>query len=267
MEGYLTVTELPGYKASKEQIERLYHRYHFASLFCEGKDVLEVACGGGIGLGYLANRAKKIVGGDIDEEILEIARRTYQDRTNVEIQKLDAQNLPFEDHSFDVVIFYEAIYYLPQPERFVDEAYRVLKDNGVLLVCTVNKDWPDFNPSPYSTRYFSLPELNTLLNKKFSSIELYGVFLATTDSLKVKVISIIKRIAVALRVIPKTMKSKELLKRIFFGKLLPLPPEIKDGMAEYTLPVPLIHNTPNRDFKVLYAVARVSKKGVENLGR
>ena len=47
--------------------------------FCFAKednelDVLEVACGGGIGLGYLARTAKKVVGGDIDETILQYPR-------------------------------------------------------------------------------------------------------------------------------------------------------------------------------------------------
>jgi hypothetical protein len=53
------------------------------------------------------------------------------------------------------------------------------------------------------------------------------------------------------------MKGKELLKRIFFGKLIPLPPEIKDGMAEYTPPVPIPHDVPNSEYKVIYAVARL----------
>jgi len=52
------------------------------------------------------------------------------------------------------------------------------------------------------------------------------------------------------------MKGKEFLKRIFFGKLIPLPSEIKDGMAEYTPPVPIPHDAPNSEYKVIYAVAR-----------
>jgi cyclopropane fatty-acyl-phospholipid synthase-like methyltransferase len=56
---YIHVTEIPGNKASAEQIERLYHRYHFASAFCQGKEVLEVACGAGMGLGYLAGTSTK----------------------------------------------------------------------------------------------------------------------------------------------------------------------------------------------------------------
>ena len=61
----------------------------------------------------------------------------------------------------------------------------------------------------------------------------------------------------ALHLIPKTMKGKEFLKRIFFGKLIPLPPEIKDGMAEYTPPVPLPHDKPNFEYKVIYVVAHL----------
>ena len=57
------------------------------------------------------------------------------------------------------------------------------------------------------------------------------------------------------------MKGKELLKRVFMGKLIPLPPEIEDGMTEYTPPVPIAFDYPNHDFKVLYAVALVSKTG------
>ena len=58
---YITVTEMPGNKATKENIEMLYTRYKWASQFIEGKDVLEVACGAGQGLGYLAKKAKKVV--------------------------------------------------------------------------------------------------------------------------------------------------------------------------------------------------------------
>jgi ubiquinone/menaquinone biosynthesis C-methylase UbiE len=252
---YSTVTELPGNKASKEQLQRLFHRYHFASQFCKDKDVLEVACGAGMGLGYLAKFAKKIVGGDIEEESLKHAYQTYKGRENIEIKKLDAHNLPFEDNSFDVVILYEAIYYLSQPEKFVDESKRVLREGGVLIICTVNKDWADFNPSPYSVKYFSVPELYQLLNQKFSKVETYGAFSTLPESAKDKIISLIKRTAVTLHLIPKTMKGKEFFKRIFFGKLIPLPNEIKERIEGYIPPIEIPYNLPTSQYKVIYALA------------
>jgi ubiquinone/menaquinone biosynthesis C-methylase UbiE len=254
---YSTVTELPGYGAPKEQLVRLHHRYHFASLYCKNKDVLEIACGPGMGLGYLAKVAKKVVGIDIDDDILAYVHNTCKGRENIEIRKADAQILPFGEGAFDVAILYEAIYYLPQPEKFINEARRILRDNGVLIICTVNKEWTDFNPSPFSFRYFSVSELYELLRQRFSCVELYGAFATSTGSVRSKITSMIKRTAVALHLIPRTMKGKEFLKRIFFGKLVSIPAEIEDGMAEYDEPRPIPYNCPDTQYKVLYAVAYV----------
>ncbi len=252
---YTTVTETPGIKASQEQLTRLYHRYRFASKFCEGKDVLEVACGTGIGLGYLAKVAKRVVGGDIDEKNLQHAREHYKSRNIIELRAFDAHKMPFEDNSIDVVLLYEAIYYLAQPEKFIEEARRILRKNGVLIICTVNKDWPDFNPSPFTFKYYSIPELFSLMSSRFSNIAFYGAFPGSTGSLKEKVVSVVKRAAVALHLIPKTMKGKEILKRVFFGKLQDLPSEIEDGKEDYTEPISIPHALPDYNYKVIYAIA------------
>ncbi len=253
---YSTVTEIPGSKITGEQLTRIYQRYFFAAQFCQGKDVLEVACGAGIGLGYLAKFAKRVVAGDIDKNILRYAQEHYQGRDNIELQLLDAHQLPFENGSFDVVLLYEAIYYLAQPKKFVEEAHRVLREDGTLITCTVNKDWSDFNTSPFSTKYFSASELFLLLNRRFSKVEIYGAFPTSANSIKDKIISSIKRTAVTLHLMPKTMKGKEFLKRIFFGQLLRLPAEIKEKMTEYSFPLPISPTSPNPCYKILFAVAR-----------
>jgi len=257
-EDYTTVTELPGNKITREQLARLYQRYRFAQQFCNNREVLELACGGAMGLGYLANVAKRVVGGDIDKNILKHSIEYYKGREKIEIREFDAQNIPFEDNSFDVVILYEAIYYLENPEKFVSEAHRVLKDKGVLLICTVNKDWVDFNPSPYSTKYFSAPELYTLMNHNFSKVELFGAFSVIKKSgLRNRLISFIKRTAISLNLMPKTMKAKAIFKRLFFGKLIALPPEIEEGLADYSPPIPISSDHPNSEYKVLFSVAFV----------
>jgi len=256
-EDYSIVTELPGYKGSKEQLTRLYQRYRFARNFCKDKEVLEVACGGGMGLGYLAKVAKKVVGGDLDKEILKHPLERYDGKDKIKIEEFDAQTLPFEDKSFDVVILYEAIYYLPEPEKFVSEAHRVLRDDGVLLICTANKDWADFNPSPYSTKYFSAQELYSLLKRKFTQVKVFGAFPVSEGGIRNKIISLIKRTAVTLHLIPKTMKGKEIFKRLFFGKLLTLPAEIEDGEFEYSPPEAISSDSPSSLYKVLFSVANV----------
>jgi len=252
---YIHVTEIPGNKASAEQIERLYHRYHFASAFCQGKDVLEVACGAGMGLGYLARVAHKVVGGDIDKRLVSLAQGYYTGRPNIELKTLDAQQLPFPEGSFDVLLLYEAIYYLPEPARFVEEAFRVLRPDGTLIICTVNNEWRDFNPSPFSTKYLSGRELDLLLRTKFPEVDLHGAFPVETTSLKSRLLSFVKRTAVRLHLMPKTMKSKELFKRIFLGDLKSIPSEIEEGMAAYNLPVKITLDSPTRLYKIIYAIA------------
>ena len=252
---YTTVTEIPGNRVTQEQLERMFHRYCFASNFAEGKDVLEVACGAGQGLGYLAKRAKLVLGGDYTENLVRVAKRYYQER--VPLLRLDAHFLPFRDQSFDVVILYEAIYYLTEPETFFWEAQRVLRKKGVLLIATVNKDWSEFNPSAFSTHYFSVPELSKLLQNKGFEVEIYGAFSVLPKGVKEKVVAGIRKMAAALHLIPKTMKGKEFLKKVFYGKLKPLKGEIEERSCECSPPSSLPLNVPNNEYKVIYAVARI----------
>ncbi|MEK6744532.1 MAG: methyltransferase domain-containing protein [Nitrospirota bacterium] len=253
---FSTVTEVTGYKVTSEQLQRMYTRYRFAAEYCEGKDVLEIACGTGQGLGYLAKTARRVVGGDFDETIVSKARDHYQDR--IAVTRMDAQNLPFTDASFDAVLCFEAIYYFDDPARFISEARRVLRKDGILLICTANKDWSGFNPSPFSHTYFSAPELHALLVRQGFRTELFADCPVGGDSLPARVISLIKQSAVKLHLMPKTMKGKELLKRLFMGKLRQLPPEVDDGMGPYLRPTPITHELPVAQFKVLFAVGHAN---------
>lgn len=181
---YTTVTEIPGNRVTQEQLERMFHRYCFAANFSTGKDILEVACGTGQGLDYLAKRAKKAFGGDYTEKLIKEAKRYYEERLS--LLRSDAHFLPFMDHCFDVVILYEAIYYLAEPEKFFYAARRVLRKDGVLLIATVNKDWPEFNPSSFRTRYFSVPELSHQLQSNGFKVEFCGAFSAAPETVKKK---------------------------------------------------------------------------------
>lgn len=257
---YTQVTEIPGNKGSEENLRMLYTRYQWASEFIEGKDILEVACGPGIGLGYLSKKAKKVIGSDYDANLVKIAKNYYKDR--IDIVQSDAQCLPFEDKTFDVVILFEAIYYLPHPEKFLSECKRVLRKNGVVLVCTVNKDWEGFNPSPLSVKYFSVPELFNLLKKNGFEAKLFGNFPAEDFSLVDKCKLLARKVAISLNIMPKTMKGKEKLKRIFYGKLVDIPNEIKDKKTE-NLPFELINKTiANYKYKVIYTVGRLISKQI-----
>ena len=259
---FSTVTELPGVGAHRQQRVALYTRYSFARQFAAGKDVLEVACGAGLGLGYLAGTARRVVGGDIDESNLRIARETYTARPDITVMKLDAQDLPFENEEFDVVLLYEAIYYLDQPERFFAEARRVLRPGGVLLIVSVNCEWSGFNPSPFSVRYFSASELADAMRSAGFEPDIRFCFPDKPKGFLGNVISSVRKTAVRMRLIPRTMRGKEFLKRVFYGRVNPLERDLQDG-AEESAP---LHDAPTdggpvTDFLVIYAAGRLPDRG------
>ncbi len=254
---YSHITETPGLKASKDQLDKAYHRYHFAGKFSIGKDVLEVACGSGIGLGYLAKEAKTVTGGDIDETNLSFARKHYYNRKNIFVLKLDAHKLPFADESFDALILFEAIYYLENPEKFVEESHRVLRKNGTLIIGSVNREWKDFHISPFAKKYFSAREICELLQNKFQSVKVYGAF-NVEKGLKANIISFIKQFAIRFNLIPGGLKARAYLKRIFMGELVDLPAELDKETIHFSVPVQIQTNTINKEYKILYAVASKS---------
>jgi SAM-dependent methyltransferase len=249
---YSGVTEVVGNRLTREALSMLYTRYAFGAGLAEDRDVLEVACGCGPGLGYLAKRARRVLGGDCTASLLARAARHYQGA--IPLVQLDAQALPFRSASFGAVLLFEALYYLGEPRRFVAEAERVLRRPGCLVISTVNREWSDFNPSPLSTRYLSGRELGALLRECGFDTTIYGAFPVMRGSARARAVSVVRRTAVRLRLIPPTMKGKEMLKRLFLGRLIECPPEIGDAMAPYCPPAPLRTDAPIRDYKVLFAV-------------
>lgn len=250
---YVSVTEMADELVSQEQIDRLCHRYYWAGSYCEGRDVVEAACGSGQGLGYLSGLARSLEAGDYSEDILDAVRRHYGSR--VAVRQFDAQEMPFENASKDLIILFEAIYYLPQVERFVRECARVLRPGGKVLVATANKDLYDFNPSPFSHQYFGAPELERLFAASGFSVALYGYMPADTVSMRQRVLRPVKMMAAKLGLIPKTTAGKRLLKRFVFGKLVATPREIQGGMIQYQAPEMIPSERPDIRHKVIYCEA------------
>jgi len=257
---YTEVTEVAGDSVSREQIQRMYTRYQFARQYCTGKDVLELGCGSGQGLGYLAGTARKVVGGDYSAPLLALTQRHYKGR--IPIIQLDAQVLPFKDQSFDVAVLFEVIYYLKECESFVKECIRVLRPGGTLLICNPNKDLPDFNPSPHSYRYFSAPDFVELLTPFGFQLQFFGDCRVDYGHPKQRLLSFIKKTLVRLDSMPKTMAGKKLFKRLVFGKLVTLPPELTEENPTCQPPYGIDSLKPDVCHKVIFVVARKAGQGL-----
>lgn len=265
---YSIITETPGVGATAEQLSAIYTRYHFAARHVAGKDVLEVACGVGNGLGYLARFARRVVGGDIEDSNVHIAQDTYRDDEHIEIHKMDAHSLPFPDRSFDVVLLFEAIYYLQDCQKFLAEAYRVLRPGGKLLVSTVHPGWPGFNRSPLSHTYYGCEELRALARAAGLEPTIYVGFAASPQTKLGSAVSLLRRLAVKLRLVPRSMRGKTLLKRLFYGRLEPIP-RIVDEFTGRLEPLLIVDSeTPVDGYKFLYLEGlRCSARFVESAPR
>ena len=253
---FTSVTETPGANVSSEQIVRLAQRYYWAGEYCRSLDVLEVACGAGQGLGYLCSLARSLRAGDITPALVAQARTHYGHR--IEISEMDATKLPFPAQSLDVVILFEALYYLPSAASFVAECVRVLRPGGRVLIVTANKDLYDFNPSPFSTIYYGVVELGVLFGSHGFACDFFGDSPLSAVSIRQRALRPIKKLAVKLRLMPKTMDGKRFLKRLVFGKLQPMPAEVDEHTAPRVEPLRISRDGPNRQFKVIYMTATLN---------
>ena len=112
---------------------QLYH--HTAiSINIKGKNILEVGCGRGGGLSYI-NRylsPNELTGVDLNKKAIQFCKKIYK-KKNSKFLQANAQNLPFSNNSFEVVINVESSHRYPQVELFIYEVYRVLKPGGTFL--------------------------------------------------------------------------------------------------------------------------------------
>jgi len=98
-------------------------------------NVLDVGCGNGFLLRKLSLTSVSVVGIDSSDELVKKAKRQIVGIDNVSVKYSDiATQLPFHKETFDIVIASMVLQYLPNIDIFALEAYRTLKQGGILVV-------------------------------------------------------------------------------------------------------------------------------------
>ena len=100
-----------------------------------GMDVLDVACGTG-NLAFPAARAgARVVGVDIAPNLLEQARsRAADEGLDIQFDEGDAEQLPYSDASFDLVMSMFGVMFAPRPELSAPELMRVCRRGGTIAL-------------------------------------------------------------------------------------------------------------------------------------
>ena len=159
-----------------------------------GGTVLETAAGTGIATRHLRNTLPKdvrIVATDLNEPMLEFAKRKFDSHDNIEFQPADATRLLFSNASFDAVVCQFSLMFFPDKLAAIQEAARVLRPGGAFvfnlwdsfqhnhLIRTVNdtltklypQSPPPFFDTPYG--YYQMDAVKTLLDETgFGDIEI-----------------------------------------------------------------------------------------------
>jgi len=148
----------------------------------DGMTVLEIGCGTGsiwIGREKIVSRCRKLLLTDLSAGMLETAKKNLGERDNIEFQKADIQNLPFETGAFDVVIANSMLYHVPDIEKGLQEVRRVLKKGGMFYCSTYGEhnftdtlaEWfksvgDDFTPN----HNFTMQNGKDILSKSFEDV-------------------------------------------------------------------------------------------------
>ena len=98
------------------------------------KNILDIGSGFGNAALNLAQKGGIVTSIDISPNLIKGCKyRAQKNRLTVDFQVMDAQNLKFEDNSFDIILGYRTIHHLQDINTFLLGAYRFLKPGGFVL--------------------------------------------------------------------------------------------------------------------------------------
>jgi ubiquinone/menaquinone biosynthesis C-methylase UbiE len=112
------------------------------------KNVLEIACGTGRVTNHLVNLLTddgKLIATDLNADMIAIAKQKVISE-KITWQVVDAQELPFEDETFDHIVCQFGVMFFPDKPKAFKEAYRVLQKGGRYLFNT----WSTLAKNPRS---------------------------------------------------------------------------------------------------------------------
>jgi SAM-dependent methyltransferase len=144
-------------------------RYTWAGALAGGKRVLDAGCGTGYGSELLARAgAAEMIGVDLDSDTVAAAEKAAP---AVTFATADIRELPAGLGDFDLIVCFEVLEHLDDPETALDRLAQALRPDGVLAVSSPNRDvYPPGNP--YHRHEFTPAELEQALGQRFAHVRL-----------------------------------------------------------------------------------------------
>jgi 2-polyprenyl-6-hydroxyphenyl methylase/3-demethylubiquinone-9 3-methyltransferase len=124
-----------------DYIESCITRVHGAGAL-QQQEVLEIGCGGGLICEQLARRKATMVGIDLSEGALAVARAHAQQSNLghvIHYEQSSAEELPYADGSFSVIICFDVLEHVHDLNATIAEIARVLAPGGIFVFDTINR--------------------------------------------------------------------------------------------------------------------------------
>lgn len=120
---------------------QLYHQIS-SKVDLKDQNILEVGCGRGGGLSYIMDSfsPKNAIGIDLNPDSVKFCANHYK-KPGLSFMVANAENLPFDDNSLDVVINVESSHRYGDMQKFITEVKRVLKPGGYFLLTDFRHDF------------------------------------------------------------------------------------------------------------------------------
>jgi len=105
------------------------------------KAVLEIGCGAGLVSSHLAMAGAKLTAIDLTDQAIEITKERFNlKQLTANVIQMNAEELEFEDNSFDYVVSWGVIHHSGNMQNIINEIYRVLKPGGKAYLMVYNEN-------------------------------------------------------------------------------------------------------------------------------
>lgn len=154
-------------------IEQHKFAYNYAKRYVKNKTVLEIGCGTGYGSNLLEKYVKNITAFDKDSNTIKIDIAKYRGK-KINFLCSSIEDFYIKKH-FDVVISFQVIEHIKNPELFIKKVFTFLKPHGLFIITTPNFKTQSYNENPYHVHEYTAAELKKFLVKYGFSPHIYGI--------------------------------------------------------------------------------------------
>lgn len=190
---YYTESELSRFKQIGSQIHQAEHtevvdkdcihigdqlKFHYELAMQHIKPdsvILDIGSGTGYGSAFMAETAKKVIAGDLDEGAIKMGKNLYGHIANLQFAEMNAQKTDLPNSTIDYITSFETIEHVDDVAAYLAEFDRILKPGGLVFISTPQNCYGNVPLTYWHNIEFSYQELKMYIESQFDIIDFIGI--------------------------------------------------------------------------------------------